>query len=107
MVFKIAFILIKRHLKDAEGIESFVLFETERTKVVGKGAFSLAVLGRHNGEEVVVKEVIFFFYLGFFSQTFTNRRTVGEGEGISLTHHPLHRNLDITGGLLQRAHPCT
>ena len=60
MVFKIAFILTKRHLKDAEGIESFVLFETERTKVVGKGAFSLAVLGRHNGEEVVVKEVIFF-----------------------------------------------
>ena len=43
---------------------------------------------------------ISFFYLGFLSQiTFTNHRTAGKGEGISLTphyhFHPLHRHLDI------------
>ena len=44
---------------------------------------------------------ISFFYLGFLSQiTFTNHRTAGEGEDISLTphyhFHPLHRHLDIS-----------
>ena len=42
----------------------------------------------------------FFFYLSFLLQTFTNHRTAGEGEGISLTphyhFHPLHRHLDIS-----------
>ena len=42
----------------------------------------------------------FLFYLGFLSRTFTNHRTAGEGEGISLTPHyhlhPLHRHLDIS-----------
>ena len=41
----------------------------------------------------------FFFYVNFLSRTFTNHRTAGEGEGISLTphyhFHPLHRHLDI------------
>ena len=31
--------------------------------------------------------VWFFFYLGFLSWTFTNHRTAGKGEGISLTLH--------------------
>ena len=42
----------------------------------------------------------FFFYVSFLSRTFTNHRTAGEGEGISLTphyhFHPLHRHLDIS-----------
>ena len=42
----------------------------------------------------------FFFYLGFLSETFTNHRTAGEGEGISLTphyhFHPIHRHLEIS-----------
>ena len=42
----------------------------------------------------------FFFYVSFLLQTFTNHRTAGEGEGISLTphyhFHPLHRHLDIS-----------
>ena len=53
----------------------------------------------------------FFFYLGFLSRTFTNHRTAGKGEGISLTphyhFHPLHRHLVLAGRLLQRAHLCT
>ena len=44
--------------------------------------------------------IYFFFYLAFFSRTFTNHRTAGEAEGISLTphyhFHPLHRHLDIS-----------
>ena len=39
-------------------------------------------------------------FIYFLSQTFTNHRTAGEGEGISLTphyhFHPLHRHLDIS-----------
>ena len=42
--------------------------------------------------EQVVKNLIgatiyIFFYLGFLSQPFTNHRTTGEGETISLTPH--------------------
>ena len=41
-----------------------------------------------------------FIYLGLLSGPFTNHRTAGEEEGISLTphyhFHPLHRHLDIS-----------
>ena len=52
---------------------------------------------------------IFFFYLGFLSRTFTNHRTAGEGEGISLTphyhFHPLHRQLDISRAITAESSP--
>ena len=52
---------------------------------------------------------IFFFYLGFLSRTFTNHRTAGEGEGISLTphyhFHPLHRHLDISWAITAESSP--
>ena len=51
----------------------------------------------------------FFFYLGFLSRTFTNHRTAGEGEGISLTphyhFHPLHRHLDISRAITAESSP--
>ena len=36
----------------------------------------------------------FFFYVGFLSRTFMNRRTAGEGGGPHF--HPLHRHLHIS-----------
>ena len=52
---------------------------------------------------------IYFFYLGFCSRTFTNHRTAGEGEGISLTphyhFHPLHRHLDISRAITAESSP--
>ena len=52
---------------------------------------------------------IFFFYLGFLSRTFTNHRTAGKGEGISLTphyhFHPLHRRLDISRAITAGSSP--
>ena len=43
---------------------------------------------------------VFFFYLGFLLQQFTNHRTAVEGGGHFLTpryhFHPLHRQLDIS-----------
>ena len=48
-----------------------------------------------------IKFFFFFcFYFGFLSRTLTNHRTVGEGEGISLSpryhFHSLHRHLGIS-----------
>ena len=55
------------------------------------------------------KPIFFFFYLGFLSRTFTNHRTAGEGEGISLTphyhFHPLHRHLDISRAITAESSP--
>ena len=52
---------------------------------------------------------IFFFYLGFLLRPFTNHRTAGEGEGISLTphyhFHPLHRHLDISRAITAESSP--
>ena len=64
--------------------------------------------------EQVVKNLIgatiyIFFYLGFLSQPFTNHRTTGEGETISLTphyhFHPLHRHLDIGRAITVESSP--
>ena len=52
------FIPTKRRLEDANRIDSFPLSETEKIKVIEKGAFASAVLAKHNGEEVVLKEII-------------------------------------------------
>ena len=57
MTLKISFILTKRHLRSTEGIESLALSEIKRTKLVEKGAFASAVLAKHNGEEVLLKEM--------------------------------------------------
>ena len=50
-----------------------------------------------------------FFYLGFLSWTFTNHRTAGEREGISLypnSHfHPFHRHLDISRVITAESSP--
>ena len=50
-----------------------------------------------------------FFYLGFLSRTFTNHRTAGKGEGISLTLHyyfqPLFRHLDISREITAESTP--
>ena len=52
---------------------------------------------------------LFFFYVGFLSRTFTNHRTAGEGEGISLTphyhFHRLHRHLDISRAITAESLP--
>ena len=58
MAFKVPFIPTKRRLEDADGIDSFTLSETERIKVIGKGAFASAVVAKHNGEGVVLKEML-------------------------------------------------
>ena len=58
MAFKVPFIPTKKRLEDAVGIDSFALSETEKIKVIGKGAFVSAVLAKHNGEEVVLKEML-------------------------------------------------
>ena len=58
MAFKVPFIPTKKRLEDAVGIDSFALSETEKIKVIGKGAFASAVLAKHNGEEVVLKEML-------------------------------------------------
>ena len=55
MAFEVPFIPTKRRLEDAGRIDSFTLSETERIKVIWKGAFASAVLAKHNGEEVVLK----------------------------------------------------
>ena len=51
----------------------------------------------------------FFFFLGFLSQTFTNHRTAGEGEGIFLTphyhFHLLYRHLDISWVITAESSP--
>ena len=53
--------------------------------------------------------LIFFFFLGFLSQTFTNHRTAGEGEGIFLTphyhFHLLYRHLDISWVITAESSP--
>ena len=51
---------------------------------------------------------LFFFYLGFFSLTFTNHRTAREGGSISLTphyHHPLYRHLNISRAITAESSP--
>ena len=53
MAFKVPFIPTKRRLEDADGIDSFALSVTEKTKVIGKGAFASTM---HNGEELVSKK---------------------------------------------------
>ena len=58
MAFKVPFIPTKRRLEDADGIDSFALSETEKTKVIGTGAFASTVLAMHNGEELVLKEML-------------------------------------------------
>ena len=58
MAFKVPFIPTKRHLEEADGIDSFTLSKTQRIKIIGKGAFPSAVLAKHNGEEVVFKKVL-------------------------------------------------
>ena len=58
MVLKVPFIPNKRRLEHANRIDSFTLSEAERIKVIGKGAFASAVLGKHNGEEIVFKEML-------------------------------------------------
>ena len=45
-------------MEDGDGIDSFALSETEKIRVIGKGAFASAVLAMHNGEEVVLKEML-------------------------------------------------
>ena len=58
MAFKVPLIPPKRHLEDAEGLESFALSEAEKFKVIGKEAFASAVLVKHNGEETALKEML-------------------------------------------------
>ena len=52
---------------------------------------------------------IFFFYLGFLSQTFTIHGTAGEGGGYlfnsSLPLPPLHRHLDISRAITAESSP--
>ena len=57
MVFKVQFIPAKRRSEDADGIDSLALSETKRNKVIGKGLFTLAVLAKYNGKELVLKEM--------------------------------------------------
>ena len=45
-------------MKGSDGIDSLALSETEKIKVTRKGAFASAVLAKHNGEEVVLKEML-------------------------------------------------
>ena len=45
-------------MEDANRIDSFPLSETEKIKVIEKGAFASAVLTKHNGEGVVLKEIL-------------------------------------------------
>ena len=59
--------------------------------------------------QILVVFFVFFFNVGFLSQTFTNHRTAGKGEGISLTphyyFHPLHRHLDISRAITAESSP--
>ena len=50
----------------------------------------------------------FFFCLGFFSQTFTNHKTSGEGGGhfLTTTSTRFTDTWTLAGRLLQRAHLC-
>ena len=56
-----------------------------------------------------VRPVIFFLVLGFPSWPFTNHRTAGEWEGISLSphykFHCLHRHLDISRAITAESSP--
>ena len=45
-------------MEDADGINNFTLSEMKKIKVIGQGAFASAVLPKHNGEEVVFKEML-------------------------------------------------
>ena len=58
IAFKVPCIPTKRHLEDADGIDSFASSKTERIKVIGKGAFASTVLAKQNEEEVVLKEML-------------------------------------------------
>ena len=58
MALKVSFIPTKRRLEDADGIDSLALSKMEKIKVIGKGAFASAVLAKHNGEKVVLKEML-------------------------------------------------
>ena len=54
--------------------------------------------------------IYIFFYLGFLSRTFTNRRTAGEkGEAMSLTthyhFHSIHTYLDISQAIAAESSP--
>ena len=56
----------------------------------------------------VSTEFLFFCYLGFLSQTFTNHRTAGKGGGHFFNSSLLPPDsLTLAGRLLQRAHLCT
>ena len=46
MTLKVPFTPAKRCLEDADRIESFALFETEKIKVIEKGALPSAVLAK-------------------------------------------------------------
>ena len=57
MVFKVQFIPAKRRSEDADWIDSLALSETKRNKVIGTGVFTLAILAKYNGKELVLKEM--------------------------------------------------
>ena len=52
--------------------------------------------------------MFFFFDVGFLSGTFTNHKTSGEGQGISLTHyhfHMLHKHLGMSLAITAESSP--
>ena len=58
MTLKVAFIPAKRCLEDAARIESFAFFETEKIKVIEKGALPSAVSAKYSEEKVALKEIL-------------------------------------------------
>ena len=78
-----------------------ILSVTGRYRRIAEFLISKYVLSRSN--------TYFFFYLVFLSQPFTNHRTAGEGEDISLTphyhFHLLHRHLNVSRAITVERSP--
>ena len=77
--------------------------------IFGSSTTTLAISNIEMNDIMKIGKKLFFFYLGFFSQPFTNHRTAGEGEGYffnSLLLLPSTDTQTLAGQLLQRTHLC-
>ena len=54
MAFKIPFIQANQCLT---AVESYTVLETKKVREIGRGHFASVLIARHNGEELVVKEI--------------------------------------------------
>ena len=57
MVFKIPFIQASRCLTSTRGVDCYTILEREKVREIGRGFFASVLIAKHNGKELVMKEI--------------------------------------------------